>query len=394
MHMGMAIGAGIVFLPIKASVMGFWVFLTACLFGYPAMYLFQRLYIQTLVNAPACESFSDAVASYLGQHWARALSILYLCMLCIWAFVYTSAIVHDFAGYLQAYAITETNLSQNALFAEGVIAVLIAIGLLGTSLLFRFSGFMVLSVLTLLLLVAVLMIQQWQFNVIGELPCAPDLFADSIITLPFALTSILFLQSLSPMVVDYRKREKNSEIAAYKAQRSMHVAFLILAVIVFFFAFSFLLVMEHTQVAQATKKNLSALAILAFYYPNNIVTLIWIIIKLFAVVTSFFGVFVALKEALTGFFKPLVPKLAASTAYTYWIMFGLFLVLWGVTQSHFPILSFTSISSPLFAIVGCFMPVMLVYRIPGLAKYRGKYCWVVLLTGIFLVLAPILEALT
>lgn len=44
MSIGMAIGAGIVFLPVQVGLMGLWVFLLSSIIGYPAMYLFQRLF--------------------------------------------------------------------------------------------------------------------------------------------------------------------------------------------------------------------------------------------------------------------------------------------------------------------------------------------------------------
>ncbi|EKK5244186.1 septum formation protein [Cronobacter sakazakii] len=37
MSIGMAIGAGIVFLPVQVGLMGLWVFLLSSLVGYPAM---------------------------------------------------------------------------------------------------------------------------------------------------------------------------------------------------------------------------------------------------------------------------------------------------------------------------------------------------------------------
>ena len=41
---GMAVGAGIVFLPVEVGRMGLWVFLLSALIGYPSLFLFQRLY--------------------------------------------------------------------------------------------------------------------------------------------------------------------------------------------------------------------------------------------------------------------------------------------------------------------------------------------------------------
>jgi amino acid permease len=51
MSIGMAIGAGIVFLPVQVGLMGLWVFLLSSIIGYPAMYLFQRLFINTLAES-------------------------------------------------------------------------------------------------------------------------------------------------------------------------------------------------------------------------------------------------------------------------------------------------------------------------------------------------------
>ena len=44
----MAIRAGIVFLPVQVGLMGLWVFILSGVIGYPAMYMFQRLFINTL----------------------------------------------------------------------------------------------------------------------------------------------------------------------------------------------------------------------------------------------------------------------------------------------------------------------------------------------------------
>ena len=53
----MAIGAGIVFLPVQVGLMGLWVFLLSSIIGYPAMYLFQRLFINTLAESPECKDY-------------------------------------------------------------------------------------------------------------------------------------------------------------------------------------------------------------------------------------------------------------------------------------------------------------------------------------------------
>jgi amino acid permease len=67
MSIGMAIGAGIVFLPVQVGVVGIWVFLISSIIGYPVMYAFQRLFINTLASSPKCEAYADVISGYLGK---------------------------------------------------------------------------------------------------------------------------------------------------------------------------------------------------------------------------------------------------------------------------------------------------------------------------------------
>ncbi len=107
MSIGMAIGAGIVFLPVQVGLMGLWVFLLSSVIGYPAMYLFQRLFINTLAESPECKDYPSVISGYLGKNWGILLGALYFVMLVIWMFVYSTAITNDSASYLHTFGVTE-----------------------------------------------------------------------------------------------------------------------------------------------------------------------------------------------------------------------------------------------------------------------------------------------
>ncbi|MGS9159673.1 amino acid permease, partial [Salmonella enterica subsp. enterica serovar Infantis] len=81
--------------------------------------------------------------------------------------------------------------------------------------------------------------------------------------LPLTLTSSLVIQTLRPMVISYRSREKTIEVARHKALRAMNIAFGILFVTVYFYAVSFTLAMGHDDAVKAYEQNISALAIAA-----------------------------------------------------------------------------------------------------------------------------------
>ncbi|AGQ39018.1 putative serine transporter [Mannheimia haemolytica] len=234
MSIGMAIGAGIVFLPVQVGLMGMWVFLLSSIIGYPAMYLFQRLFINTLAESPECKDYPTVISGYLGKNWGIFLGVLYFIMLVIWMFVYSTAITNDSASYLLTFGITNTLLSDNPFYGLVLICILVALSSRGEKLLFKISTFMVLTKLFVVAALGLAMIGMWQLHNIGAMPPFGKLIKDAIITLPFTLTSILFLQTLSPMVISYRAKEQSREVARYKALRAMNIAFAILFITVFF----------------------------------------------------------------------------------------------------------------------------------------------------------------
>lgn len=395
MSVGMAIGAGIVFLPVQVGLMGLWVFLLSSVVGYPAMYLFQKLYINTLAEAQQCTDYPGIISGYLGRNWGVTLGILYFIMLIIWVFVYTLAITNDSASYLQTFGITTNLLSKNAFYGLGLICILVLIASTGEKILFSLSGTMATTVLIAVAILGLLMIPHWNTEHIGAIPQTGTLIKNAIVTLPFTLTSILFIQSLSPMVIAYRARNKSIEVARFKALRAMRVAFILLFVIVFFYALSFSLGLSHEQAIQASEENISSLAISARHIPGNWVSAAGIVINIFAVVSSFFGVFLGFREACMGLaLNALRRKFSEQSINVAYLRRGvtvaIILMAWGAQVTNLPILSFTSICSPIFGLVGCLIPALLVYRIPELHKYKGFSLIVIIITGLLLCISPFL----
>ncbi|MGR5063892.1 hypothetical protein [Photobacterium sp. DNB22_13_2] len=395
MSIGMAIGAGIVFLPVQVGIMGIWVFLLSSIIGYPAMYLFQKLFINTLAESKECNDYPAIISGYLGKNWGIALGVLYFIMLVIWVLVYSLAVTNDSASYLHSFGVTDGHLNENIFYGLGLICVLSFIGSKGEKLLFKLSGFMAVTVLSLVAVMGLLLVARWDFNNVPAVGEFLPMFKDAIITLPFTLTSILFIQSLSPMVISYRSHEKSIEVARYKATRAMTVAFSILFVIVFFFAISFTFAISQEQAMDAMNKNVSALAIIAHYYSGSWATVAGIVINIFAVVTSFFGVFLAFREACKGLaMNILLRKYKEEEINKEWVSKGvivfIILLAWSAIALNAPILSFTSICSPVFGLVGCLIPAYLVYKVPSLHKYKGTATYMIIATGILLCISPIL----
>ena len=164
---------------------------------------------------------------------------------------------------------------------------------------------------------------------------------------------------------------------------------------VFFFAFSCTMSITSQEAYMALAANTSFLAIMVKNVPGAIVPAMGVIIDICAVVTSFFAVLLGMHEACVGLYTNLAAKdkpreninmkrLSAG------VIAFIILLGWGATVVDFPILYFTSICSPIFAVIGCFIPVVLIYRVDSLARYRGLQAWMVVVTGALLVISPFL----
>ncbi|MBG5970212.1 amino acid permease [Proteus vulgaris] len=395
MSIGMAIGAGIVFLPVQVGLMGLWVFLLSSIIGYPAMYLFQRLFINTLAESPECKDYPSVITGYLGKNWGILLGALYFVMLVIWMFVYSTAITNDSASYLQTFGVTEGLLSENPFYGLILICALVAISSRGEQLLFKVSSFMVLTKLLVVAALGLSMIGMWHLHNVGALPPVGRLIKEAIITLPFTLTSILFIQTLSPMVISYRGRNKNREVARHKALRAMNIAFGVLFCTVFFYAISFTLAMGHDEAVKAYEQNISALAIAAKFFPGGWVTVVSVMLNIFAVMTAFFGVYLGFREATQGIVMNILQRYIPTEKINQkWVQNGIMvfavLLAWGAIILNAPVLSFTSICSPIFGMVGCLIPAYLVYKVPMLYKYKGASLYLIIFTGLLLCVSPFL----
>ncbi|NRD31147.1 hypothetical protein HQQ92_04910 [Shewanella sp. DC2-4] len=395
MSIGMAIGAGIVFLPVQVGLMGLWVFLLSGIIGYPAMYMFQRLFINTLAESPECKDYPSVISGYLGKNWGMLLGGLYFIMLVIWVFVYSTAITNDSASFLQSFGITKALLSENPFYGLALICGLVALASRGENLLFKISTFMVLTKLGVVAVLGLLMVDKWDINNIGAIPATGDWLKDAVVMLPFTLTSILFIQSLSPMVISYRSREKSLAVAHFKAMRAMNIAFGVLFVVVFFYAVSFTLAMGHDQAVRASEENISALAMVAQGMQGQTLKLLSLTLNIFAVMTAYFGVYLGFREACQGLTMNMLRRYMPEDRINkklvgYGIMIFTILLSWGAIVLNAPVLSFTSICSPIFGLVGCLIPAYLVYQVPALHKYKGVSLYIIIITGLLLCVSPFL----
>lgn len=390
---GMAIGSGIVFMPVQVGIKGIWVFITAVMLSYPAIYLLQNLYLQTLSESENCEDYTSVITQYLGKNIGVWLGVAYFLMLLHGMFSYSLAVTFDSASYLKTFGLTSGLLSDSIWYAPVILTVLVAIAAQGERLLFKISGPMVVVKFGIIVVLGIVMVPHWNFANITAFPELLPFLRDVLLTLPFTLFSILFVQILSPMNIAYRKVETDSRIATYRAIRANRVAYIILAVAVLFFAFSFTFSISHEQAVAAFNQNISALAIAAQVIPGSVVRIMTVMLNIFAILTAFLGIYLGFQEAIKGIVVNIMSRFIPEEKINpqllhYGVCVAVILALWLWVSTRFSILFFMQLGGPLFGIVSCLIPCYLVYKVPVLNKLKGPSIGFISFFGVLLCLSP------
>ena len=398
---GGAIGAGIVFLPVQVGLQGLWIFILSAILGYPALYMFQKLFINTMLEAKVYTDYPAVLTDYIGKNFSAMISFLYFAFLMIYVCVYSTVLNNDSVAFMDTFGVTqslgfsESQLARNPLYGFLLILALTTLGSRGERALMRISTFMVLVKICVVIGLAVLMFPRWNIANIMALPDIWTVVKQTIIMMPFTMVSILILQSLSPMIISYRTNYKSLEVARYRGLRAFNITFFILLFAVMFFTVSLNLGLSHEQAVEAYAKNISAVAIVAQSSDGFSLKIFSLILNIFAVVTAYIAVSLAFRDVFYGLAINILSRfIPGEKINKNYVQHGIFLftviTCWLVIVFNAPVLSYTSIGSPIMGLIGCMVPAYIVYMTPSLKKYQTISIWYIIFAGLLLIISPFL----
>ncbi|SIT48453.1 Inner membrane transport protein YhjV [Paraburkholderia ribeironis] len=397
---GMAIGSGIVFMPLQMGVKGFWVSAAALAIAYPAVQFLSNLYIRSLSASGQCKDYTGIITEYLGKNWAAVLSIVYFITLTKAMLAYSTTLTHDGASYLQVFGVTHESLAATHWFPLCVIGAMVAIASCGEKVLFRVSGPLIVTKLAIVVFLGLSMMPYWSLKNVNFV--APEnvlsFIENVLVSLPFAVFSIVYIQILNPMNVAFRKAESDPAIATYRALRASKFAYIILIVSVLFFAFSFLFSVSSQDAQYAVSQNISALALSARVIPGNTVKILATTLNVLAMLSAFFGAYLGFHDAMKGIVVNVLDRFTARSAHLDRILpmgiaIGSTLLLTAWVWGNISTMALLQWTSPTFGTVSCLIPCYLVWRVPVLRKFRSASVWFVGFTGLMLISTPLFKLL-
>jgi len=254
---------------------------------------------------------------------------------------------------------------------------------------------MVITKLCVIALLGLVMVQYWNLANVPAFPEAGYMIKQSIILLPLVGLSITYLGSLSPLVIYYRNHTENKVVAHYLSLRASNIAYVVLLVVILFFAFSFNLAISHEQSVLAYKSNISTLAIAAKNMDGSLVKILSLILNIFAIATAYFSAFLGFRDSCKGFALNILQRFIPEDrinmkAIKYGTSLFCIASCWGVIILNAPILTMANILGPAMGIIGCLLPVFLVYKMSEFKKYRGWPCYTITIMGVLLLISPFL----
>jgi serine transporter len=212
------------------------------------------------------------------------------------------------------------------------------------------------------------LIPSWQMPDMS-LPEAGSFTKTLWLSIPIIVFSFSHAAAISSFVNVQRGHYGNQ--ATNKAEAILKRTSLLLIVFVLLFVFSCVLSLTSEQMAAAKAANVSILSYLANITSNSYIATLGPLVAFIAITSSFLGHFLGARESFTG----LVTKqtsLSAKVADKIGVLI-MFFAIWFCAVKNPSILDMMDqLSGPIIAMILFIMPMIAVYKVPALSKYRNR----------------------
>ncbi|HBV9218449.1 TPA: threonine/serine transporter TdcC [Klebsiella pneumoniae] len=350
---GTAIGAGVLFFPIRAGFGGLIPILVMLVLAYPiAFYCHRALARLCLSGANPSGNITETVE----EHFGKTGGVVALLLLLLMAFVIW----------------------------------------FGKDLMVKVMSYLVWPFIASLVVISLSLIPYWNSAVIDQVNLSDIALTGHdgiLVTVWLGISIMVFSFNFSPIVSSFvvSKREEyeaqfGREYTERKCSQIISRASMLMVAVVMFFAFSCLFTLSPQNMADAKAQNIPVLSYLANHFASmsgtksTFATLLEYgasIIALVAIFKSFFGHYLGTLEGLNGLIlrfgykgdKTRVSSGKLNTLSMVFIMGS----TWVVAYANPNILDLIeAMGAPIIASLLCLLPMYAIRKAPSLAKYRGR----------------------
>ena len=370
---GTAVGAGILFLPIKAGAAGVLPVVVMAFLALPMAYL-SHLALARFCNGTSVKEadITQASQEYFGKNVSLAITALYFFAFFPACIMYgvgiTNTLMSFFANQLGYEA-------SRFWVCFSIITLMMVVMILTEDIVIKVCEWLVYPLCAVLLLFSLYLIPHWNFS--GILATAPS-FSDFVLVVFFALPVLAFSFEHTPAISTFAAamRRRYGEQSDAKCAQILWVNSLLLLFFIMFFVLSCVLSLSGEDFALAKEQNIPIVSYFANKFDEPLISYVAPLIAVLAIATSFFGHYFGAKEGLNALcvraFERVTHKTpdkrklqALSTIFFYAVMLSFSYL----NPSILGIID--TLAGPIIAAVLFLLPLAGFYRVKKLAKYKN-----------------------
>ncbi|MEZ8057513.1 aromatic amino acid transport family protein [Vibrio splendidus] len=363
---GTAVGAGVLFLPIKAGAGGFWPLVILALIAAPMTWFAHKSLARFVLSSKNPEAdITDTVEEHFGKTGANLITFAYFFAIYPIVLIYGVGITNTVDSFLVNQMGMES--IPRPLLSGALILAMTAGVVFGKELMLKATSAMVYPLVFVLLALSFYLVPEWNTSMMETSPEWSSM--PSIIWL--AIPIIVFSFNHSPIISQFSKEQRRvyGEDAVKKTDAITGGAAMMLMGFVMFFVFSVVLSLSPEQLATAQAQNISVLSYLANVHESPLISYMGPLVAFAAITSSYFGHFLGAHEGLVG----LIKSRSGSSISTIEKASLAFIVVttWIVAVVNPSILGMIeTMGAPMIAAILFLMPVFAMQKVPAMAKYK------------------------
>ncbi|GLT14479.1 aromatic amino acid transport family protein [Vibrio algivorus] len=363
---GTAVGAGVLFLPIKAGAGGFWPLVILALIAMPMIWLAHKGLARFVLSAKNPNAdITDTVEEHFGKTGATIITFAYFFAIYPIVLIYGVGITNTVDSFLVNQLGFES--IPRWLLSGALISLMTCGVIFGKELMLKVTSLMVYPLVFILLALSIFLIPEWNTSMAEVTPNWAEM--PKIIWL--AIPIIVFSFNHSPIISQFAKEQRRvyGENAVKKTDMITGGAATMLMAFVMFFVFSVVLSLTPEQLGEAQAQNISVLSYLANIHSSPMISYLGPIVAFAAITSSYFGHFLGAHEGLVGLVKSR-SKASETRANKISLLF-IVLTTWVISIINPSILGMIeSMGAPMIAAILFIMPIYAMRKVPAMAKFK------------------------
>lgn len=419
---GTAVGAGILYLPIKAGGGGIWPVIAMCFIIFPMVYLSHRALSRFVCQANGNDKdITYAAEEYFGRNVSIFISILYFFAIFPICLAYCVGITNTFesfiyhqilpiinenhpkvaplgtlAGFIQSiyydpYSFlqqsetgtllklqSENYATLRPFWRAGLVFILVSafmiIMLFSEKLIIKVCQWLVYPLCAILFVFSLYLIPHWNLENITFVPDMKDFLIIVWLTLPVLVFSFNHSPAISTFALSV-KREYGENAIAQSDSILLRTSIMLL-IFVMFFVISCVLSLSPQEIIEARAQNIPVLSYFANKLDNPLISYGGPLIAFLAISSSFFGHYFGAREGAYGIVRKCCkivgnkePNLRLIAAICTFVMYVIMLVTAYINPS---VLGFIEdLGGPIIAAILFLMPIIAIYTVSKMKQFKN-----------------------